>query len=74
MPLVGVPGIGKSRVVWELFQEIEARDEPIAWRQGGSLPYAEGINEPAARSPGWPARARPGRRRRPRGALAASDG
>jgi len=42
--LVGVPGIGKSRVVWELFQQIDAGDELIAWRQGRSLPYAEGIS------------------------------
>ena len=42
--LVGVPGIGKSRVVWELFQQIEAGDELINWRQGRSLPYAEGIS------------------------------
>ena len=42
--LVGVPGIGKSRVVWELFQHIEAGDELISWRQGRSLPYAEGIS------------------------------
>ena len=42
--LVGVPGIGKSRVVWELFQHIETGDELISWRQGRSLPYAEGIS------------------------------
>ncbi|MDQ2964941.1 MAG: AAA family ATPase, partial [Chloroflexota bacterium] len=41
--LVGVPGIGKSRVVWELFQQIDAGSELVAWRQGRSLPYAEGI-------------------------------
>jgi class 3 adenylate cyclase len=42
--LVGVPGIGKSRLVWELFQQIEAGTEIVAWRQGRSLPYAEGIS------------------------------
>ncbi len=41
--LVGVPGIGKSRIVWELFQQIDAGTELVAWRQGRSLPYAEGI-------------------------------
>ena len=42
--LVGVPGIGKSRLVWELFQQVEAGNELVAWRQGRSLPYAEGIS------------------------------
>jgi class 3 adenylate cyclase/tetratricopeptide (TPR) repeat protein len=42
--LVGVPGIGKSRVVWELFQQVDAAPELVAWRQGRSLPYAEGIS------------------------------
>ncbi len=41
--LVGVPGIGKSRLVYELFQSIERGDELIAWRQGRSLPYGEGV-------------------------------
>jgi class 3 adenylate cyclase/tetratricopeptide (TPR) repeat protein len=39
--LVGVPGIGKSRLVAELFQIIEAEPELTAWRQGRSLPYGE---------------------------------
>ncbi|MDQ2964964.1 MAG: AAA family ATPase [Chloroflexota bacterium] len=42
--LVGVPGIGKSRIVWELFQQIDAGTDLVAWRQGRSLPYAEGIS------------------------------
>ncbi len=42
--LVGVPGIGKSRLVWELFQQIDAGSELVSWRQGRSLPYAEGIS------------------------------
>ena len=42
--LVGVPGIGKSRIVSELIAEIEAGTEPIDWRVGRSLPYAEGIS------------------------------
>jgi class 3 adenylate cyclase/tetratricopeptide (TPR) repeat protein len=42
--LVGVPGIGKSRLVWELFGRIDAAEEFIIWRQGRSLPYAEGIS------------------------------
>ena len=37
--LVGVPGIGKSRLVWELFETIGRGDELVYWRQGRSLPY-----------------------------------
>jgi len=42
--LVGVPGIGKSRLVYELLQLVEAEPELIAWRQGRSLPYGEGVS------------------------------
>jgi len=42
--LVGVPGIGKSRLVAELFQIIEADEEIISWRQGRSLPYGERVS------------------------------
>ena len=42
--LVGVPGIGKSRLVYELSQVAEADTELIAWRQGRSLPYGEGVS------------------------------
>jgi predicted ATPase/class 3 adenylate cyclase len=42
--LVGVPGIGKSRLVYELFQTIETGDYGLVyWRHGRSLPYGEGI-------------------------------
>jgi class 3 adenylate cyclase/tetratricopeptide (TPR) repeat protein len=41
--LVGVPGIGKSRLVLELFGLLEATPELILWRQGRSLPYGEGV-------------------------------
>ena len=41
--LVGVPGIGKSRLVWELFKLVDADPELITWRQGRCLPYGEGI-------------------------------
>jgi class 3 adenylate cyclase len=42
--LVGVPGIGKSRLVAELFQRIEALPEIVLWRQGRALPYGEGVS------------------------------
>jgi class 3 adenylate cyclase/tetratricopeptide (TPR) repeat protein len=40
--IVGVPGIGKSRLVAELYGEIERDPELTHWRQGRSLPYGEG--------------------------------
>ena len=42
--LVGEPGIGKSRLVFELLQVVEADPELIRWRQGRSLPYGEGAS------------------------------
>jgi hypothetical protein len=42
--LVGVPGIGKSRLVYELFRVIEGEPDFTTWRQGRSLPYGEGIS------------------------------
>jgi class 3 adenylate cyclase/tetratricopeptide (TPR) repeat protein len=41
--LVGVPGIGKSRLVWELMQAVEGEPDYITWRQGRSLPYGDGV-------------------------------
>src|SRR3954447_1517976 len=42
--LIGVPGIGKSRLTGELFQSIERGGELTYWRQGRSLPYGEGVS------------------------------
>ena len=42
--LVGVPGIGKSRLVFELMQRVEADSEMVTWRQGRSLPYGDGVS------------------------------
>ena len=42
--LVGVPGIGKSRLVYELGQVVDEDEELITWRQGRSLPYGEGVS------------------------------
>jgi class 3 adenylate cyclase len=40
--LVGVPGIGKSRLVHELMEIVRESDELHYWRQGRSLPYGAG--------------------------------
>jgi class 3 adenylate cyclase/tetratricopeptide (TPR) repeat protein len=40
---VGVPGIGKSRLVYELSRRVDAEPELTHWRQGRSLPYGEGV-------------------------------
>jgi class 3 adenylate cyclase len=42
--LVGVPGIGKSRLVGELLAEVDAVPDLITWRQGRCLPYGEGVS------------------------------
>ncbi|TML15915.1 MAG: zinc-ribbon domain-containing protein [Actinobacteria bacterium] len=42
--LVGVPGIGKSRLVTELLASIEQEPDLVYWRQGRSLPYGEGVS------------------------------
>jgi class 3 adenylate cyclase len=44
LTLVGVPGIGKSRLVGELFQSIERGGQLTFWRQGRSLPYGQGVS------------------------------
>jgi class 3 adenylate cyclase/tetratricopeptide (TPR) repeat protein len=41
--VVGEPGLGKSRLVAELFGYIDSRPELTTWRQGRCLPYGEGI-------------------------------
>ncbi len=41
--LVGVPGIGKSRLIAELWSVDEADAGFLHWRQGRSLPYGDGV-------------------------------
>jgi class 3 adenylate cyclase/tetratricopeptide (TPR) repeat protein len=41
--LVGVPGIGKSRLVYELSLVADADPELITWRQGRCLAYGDGV-------------------------------
>jgi class 3 adenylate cyclase/tetratricopeptide (TPR) repeat protein len=42
--IVGVPGMGKSRLVQELSAAIDRDLELIRWRQGRSLPYGQGVS------------------------------
>jgi tetratricopeptide (TPR) repeat protein len=41
--VVGEPGVGKSRLVAELFAYTDAKPGLFRWRQGRCLPYGEGI-------------------------------
>ena len=41
--LVGVPGIGKSRLVHELREIVDSTPDLITWRRGRSLSYGEGV-------------------------------
>jgi class 3 adenylate cyclase/tetratricopeptide (TPR) repeat protein len=41
--LIGVPGIGKSRLVFELMQAAQKDPDLITWRQGRCVPYGDGV-------------------------------
>ena len=41
--ILGVPGIGKTRLVRELYALVEADPRRIAWLGGRSLPYGDGV-------------------------------
>jgi class 3 adenylate cyclase/tetratricopeptide (TPR) repeat protein len=41
--IVGEPGIGKSRLIAELYAHAGAGERLVTWRQGGCLPYGEGV-------------------------------
>ena len=41
--VVGEPGLGKSRLVAELGDYVDAVPQLVTWRQGRCLPYGEGI-------------------------------
>src|SRR5262249_10369169 len=42
--IVGVPGIGKTRLVSELRRASAGAGKPVRWRQGRSLPYGDGVS------------------------------
>src|SRR4051812_17876524 len=44
LTLIGVPGIGKSRLLFELSSLVDAAPDIISWRQGRSLPYGERVS------------------------------
>lgn len=41
--IIGQPGTGKSRLVWELYKYIDGLVEDVYWHQGRSPAYGEGI-------------------------------
>jgi predicted ATPase/class 3 adenylate cyclase len=41
--LVGVPGIGKSRLLYELSRRVDAEEDITTWRQGRCLAYGDGV-------------------------------
>jgi class 3 adenylate cyclase/tetratricopeptide (TPR) repeat protein len=43
MTLLGVPGIGKSRLLWELERALEGDPGLVTWRRGRCLPYGDGV-------------------------------
>ena len=43
LTLVGVPGIGKSRLLYELSRRVDAEPGLTTWRQGRCLAYGDGI-------------------------------
>jgi DNA-binding SARP family transcriptional activator len=42
--ILGVPGIGKTRLVRELYSRQEAKPDSIGWLEGRSLPYGNGVS------------------------------
>src|SRR5206468_3735557 len=41
--VVGVAGVGKSRLGWEIFKYIDGLADNIRWHRGRCLPYGEGV-------------------------------
>ena len=43
LSIVGVAGVGKSRLAWEFFKYLDGVTEPIWWHRGRCLAYGEGV-------------------------------
>jgi class 3 adenylate cyclase/tetratricopeptide (TPR) repeat protein len=41
--VTGEPGVGKTRLLWELRRHLDDRPDLVYWRQGRCLPYGEGV-------------------------------
>ena len=41
--VVGIAGIGKSRLVWELYKYADVLARPVRWHQGRCLAYGDGV-------------------------------
>ncbi len=41
--VIGEPGVGKTRLVSEVFAHVDELTDIVAWRQGRCLPYGEGV-------------------------------
>ena len=42
--VIGIAGIGKSRLAWEFFKYIDGQAESIYWHRGRCLSYGEGVS------------------------------
>ncbi len=43
MSIIGVAGVGKSRLAWEFFKYVDGLTETIWWHRGRCLAYGEGV-------------------------------
>ena len=43
LSIVGVAGVGKSRLAWEFFKYVDGLTEKIFWHRGRCLAYGEGV-------------------------------
>jgi class 3 adenylate cyclase/tetratricopeptide (TPR) repeat protein len=41
--VVGIAGIGKSRLAWEFYKYLDGLSETVYWHRGRCLPYGEGV-------------------------------
>jgi class 3 adenylate cyclase/predicted ATPase len=43
LSIVGVGGVGKSRLAWEFFKYVDGLSEDVYWQRGRCLAYGEGV-------------------------------